>query len=119
MRSCRGKWKSSSWSHEDGETEPLLRNSESKTESTASTSYREVFSSQSSLNLLVYSVLATHSVAYDQLMPVFFHHTIQKDRKSNPDVVLPFKFGGGLGLGVCSPMRDDFVLNDVSIVGLV
>ena len=63
-------------------------------------SYREVFSYQSNLNLLSYTLLALHSVAYDQLIPVFLHLEPQPDRSNNPDVQLPFKFAGGFGLDV-------------------
>ncbi|KAL8650971.1 MAG: hypothetical protein Q9226_004917 [Calogaya cf. arnoldii] len=60
--------------------------------------YREVFSRQSNINLLTYALLALHSVAYDQLLPVFMHHPPQHGRSSNPNVSLPFKFSGGFGL---------------------
>ncbi len=60
--------------------------------------YREVFSRQSNLNLLAYSLLALHSLAYDQLLPIFMHYPQQTDRSTNPDVLLPFKFSGGFGL---------------------
>lgn len=64
----------------------------------AAPTYREVFSRQSNLNLLTYSILALHSLAYDQLLPVFMHYPRQINRSSNPDVHLPFKFSGGFGL---------------------
>ena len=60
--------------------------------------YREVFSRQSNLNLLTYSILALHSLAYDQLIPIFMHYPQQTNRSTNPDVSLPFKFSGGFGL---------------------
>ena len=60
--------------------------------------YRQVFSRQSNLNLLAYSLLALHSLAYDQLLPVLMHYPRQMDRSTNPDVSLPFKFTGGFGL---------------------
>ena len=60
--------------------------------------YREVFSPQSNLNLLTYSILAFHSLAYDQLLPIFMHYPQQTNRSTNPDVSLPFKFSGGFGL---------------------
>ena len=63
-----------------------------------SPTYREVFSRQSSLNLLSYSLLVLHCLAYDQLLPVFMHYPQQTDRSTNPDVRLPFKFTGGFGL---------------------
>ncbi|KAL8935580.1 MAG: hypothetical protein Q9211_004624 [Gyalolechia sp. 1 TL-2023] len=61
-------------------------------------SYREVFSRQTNINLLTYTLLALHSVAYDQLLPIFMHHPTQIDRSSNPNVHLPFKFSGGFGI---------------------
>ncbi|KAL8918669.1 MAG: hypothetical protein Q9208_007230 [Pyrenodesmia sp. 3 TL-2023] len=61
-------------------------------------SYREVFSRQSSINLLTYTLLALHSVAYDQLLPVFMHHPSQPNRPSDPGVHLPFIFSGGFGV---------------------
>ena len=60
--------------------------------------YREVFSRQSNLNLLAYSLLALHSLAYDQLLPIFMHYPQQTDRSTNPNVNLPLKFTGGFGL---------------------
>ena len=63
-----------------------------------SPTYREIFSRQSNLNLLTYSILALHSLAYDQLLPIFMHYPQQTNRSTNPDVSLPFKFSGGFGL---------------------
>ena len=60
--------------------------------------YREVFSRQSNLNLLTYSILALHSLAFDQLLTIFMHYPQQTDRFTNPHVHLPFKFSGGFGL---------------------
>jgi MFS family permease len=59
--------------------------------------YREVFSRQSNINLAVYTLLAMHAVAFDQLLPVFMHHPTQDIH--SPDVHLPFKFAGGFGIG--------------------
>ncbi|KAL9103704.1 MAG: hypothetical protein Q9187_008979, partial [Circinaria calcarea] len=66
--------------------------------SVAPPSYREVFQPQSNINLLAYSLLALHSVAYDQLLPVFLHLTPQPNRSTNPAVHFPFKFAGGFGI---------------------
>ncbi|KAI9848570.1 MAG: hypothetical protein M1837_007239 [Sclerophora amabilis] len=65
--------------------------------STARPGYREVFSRQSSINLLVYCLLALHSVAFDQLLPIFMHHPLQ-NHSDDPAVHLPFKFAGGFGM---------------------
>lgn len=54
--------------------------------------WREVFSPQSNINLAVYTLLAMHSVAFDQLVPIFMHHPVQAPIK------LPFKFAGGFGI---------------------
>ncbi|KAG8533651.1 uncharacterized protein KY384_001392 [Bacidia gigantensis] len=60
--------------------------------------YREVFWYQSNLNLLTYALLAMHSIAYDQLLPIFMHYPRRTDRSSDPDQQLPFKFTGGFGI---------------------
>lgn len=64
--------------------------------------YREVFSRQSNINLVVYTFLALHSMACDQLLPIFMHNPPQNHGSTNIDVHLPFKFAGGFGLDVCS-----------------
>ncbi|KAN0093711.1 MFS general substrate transporter [Hyaloscypha variabilis] len=56
----------------------------------------EVFTRQSVINLIAYTFLALHSVAYDQLLPIFLHHPRQNHTPSNTH--LPFKFSGGFGL---------------------
>ena len=100
-----------SWAHRD-QTASLLKHSRMSSVSTLAdeemsqpqktsptpVTYREVFTYQSSLNLLTYSLLALHSIAYDQLLPIFMHYPLQTDRASNPDVSLPFKFTGGFGI---------------------
>ena len=102
------------WQHEEEQSSSLLKHSRGS--SSVSTDdinvrdvpkpirltppgYREVFSYQSNLNLLTYSLLALHSVAYDQLLPIFMHYPPETDRSSNPNVQLPFKFTGGFGIG--------------------
>lgn len=56
----------------------------------------EVFNKQSNLNLLSYSFLALHSMAFDQLLPIFMHHPPQIPDATNTS--LPFKFSGGFGI---------------------
>jgi hypothetical protein len=56
----------------------------------------EVFTRQSVINLAAYSILALHSGAYDQLVPIFLHHPREDHDPSNTH--LPFKFSGGFGL---------------------
>ena len=103
------------WSIEEEESAPLLKHSRDSSAAVLDTendaqgnrkaaplvpppTYREVFSRQSNLNLLTYSILALHSLAYDQLLPIFMHYPQQTNRSTNPDVSLPFKFSGGFGL---------------------
>ena len=108
------KPRAAKWQHEEEQSSSLLKHSrgsssvsmeddidvraEPKPIRLAPPSYREVFSYQSNLNLLTYSLLALHSVAYDQLLPIFMHYPPQTDRSSNPNVQLPFKFTGGFGI---------------------
>jgi hypothetical protein len=56
----------------------------------------EVFTRQSVINLMAYTFLALHSVAYDQLLPIFLHNKKQEPTPDNTS--LPFKFSGGFGL---------------------
>ncbi|KIW84623.1 hypothetical protein Z517_00011 [Fonsecaea pedrosoi CBS 271.37] len=58
--------------------------------------WAEVFSTQSNINLGVYTFLAMHSVAYDQLLPIFMHYPVQSIQ--DPEVHLPWKFAGGFGI---------------------
>ncbi|PYH96720.1 MFS multidrug transporter [Aspergillus ellipticus CBS 707.79] len=53
----------------------------------------KAFTKQVIFNIVAYGILAYHSVSFDQLMPVFL-----STPKSDGEVVLPFKFTGGLGL---------------------
>ncbi|KPI34493.1 uncharacterized protein AB675_11047 [Cyphellophora attinorum] len=61
-----------------------------------SVGWGQVFTRQSNINLLVYTFLAMHSVAYDQLLPVFMHYPVQS--RNDPDVKLPLRFAGGFGI---------------------
>ncbi|KAL9074902.1 MAG: hypothetical protein Q9161_002041 [Pseudevernia consocians] len=111
----RRKKPGSKWSLVEEQSASLLKHSRNSSSASLSTdidaqenrkavpvaaplTYREVFSRQSNLNLLAYSLLALHSLAYDQLLPIFMHYPQQIDRSTNPDVHLPFKFSGGFGL---------------------
>lgn len=76
------------------------RDSPAKADDDPPLGYRDVFSPQSSINLVVYTLLALHSVAFDQILPVFLHLPPQENRSANPDVAFPFKFAGGFGLDV-------------------
>ncbi|KAL2143519.1 hypothetical protein VTI28DRAFT_10375 [Corynascus sepedonium] len=57
---------------------------------------REIFTYQTSINLLSYTFLALHSVAYDQVLPVFLNYPRVVPDETNSH--LPFKFTGGFGL---------------------
>lgn len=56
----------------------------------------EIFTSQTVINLLAYTFLALHSVAFDQTLPVFLNYPRQIPDEHNTQ--LPFKFSGGFGL---------------------
>ncbi|TVY44738.1 putative membrane protein [Lachnellula subtilissima] len=56
---------------------------------------REVFTRQSVINLIAYTLLALHAVAYDQLLPIFMH---AKKQPHDANTQLPFKFTGGFGI---------------------
>jgi MFS family permease len=59
-------------------------------------SFREVLTKQTVLNLLSYTLLAMHNIAFDQLLPVFLHHP-----RLGPDVLpfrFPLRFNQGFGL---------------------
>lgn len=74
---------------------------------------RDVLTYQTSLNLVVYTMLAFYTIAYDQvthaltcsrlclltnqqIIPVFMHHPPMS--ADDPNVSLPFKFAGGFGI---------------------
>ncbi|EGS18027.1 uncharacterized protein CTHT_0060410 [Thermochaetoides thermophila DSM 1495] len=57
---------------------------------------KEIFTPQTSLNLLCYTILAFHSVAYDQVLPVFLNYPRLPPEEAH--IKLPFKFIGGFGL---------------------
>jgi len=111
LRKVRAWWRRA----EIEEEEPLLKSTstppqaliadeESLTDSVSTTtskdlappSFRDVLTKQALLNLLYYTILAFHSIGYDQLLPVFMHHP--KQDLSSPNVHLPFQFSTGFGL---------------------
>lgn len=55
-----------------------------------------VFTRQTVINLLAYSFLAFHSVAYDQVLSVFLYHPVED--KTPENFKFPFYFSGGFGL---------------------
>ena len=92
----------------NGETDPLLKRPASSDDSEAGIAYepkpriaaptwREVMNRQAWINLIVYTLLAMHAMAFDQLIPVFMQH----DPIGSPDSTpyeFPLKFAGGFGL---------------------
>ncbi len=56
----------------------------------------EIFTRQTSINLLSYMIMALHSVAYDQILPVFLNYPRVVPDGTNSH--LPFQFTGGFGL---------------------
>jgi hypothetical protein len=63
---------------------------------TSPPSYKLVFTRQSVTNLIAYTFLALHSVAYDQILPVFLNYP--RDERDPAAFRLPFVFTGGFGL---------------------
>jgi hypothetical protein len=62
----------------------------------SSPSYNEVFTYQTSINLISYTFLAFHAVAYDQNLTVFLNYPVMEHTPENTK--LPFYFNGGFGL---------------------
>lgn len=110
-RSCR-KRKPPAWYHDrrstDEAAEPFLADNVSTRDPSSplqtkpsdsdiakkNGSWSQVFTYQSSLNLLVYTFLAMHSVSFDQLLPVFLDRG-PVQTIDDPKVKLPLKFEGG------------------------
>jgi len=59
-------------------------------------SMKEIFTNQTIVNLVSYTFLALHAVAYDQVLPVFLNYPRQVPDETNTQ--LPFRFSGGFGL---------------------
>lgn len=90
---------------DDEASAPLLRTGSSHKTTTKQTStisdkprpsYKSVFTRQSVINLVAYTFLALHSVAYDQVLPIFLNYP--RDEHDPADFRLPFVFTGGFGL---------------------
>ncbi|KAI8623753.1 MFS general substrate transporter [Xylariaceae sp. FL1651] len=67
-----------------------------KFEKTVAPSMYAVFTRQTVINLVAYTFLALHSVAFDQVLPVFLNYPPQEHTPSNTS--LPLFFSGGFGL---------------------
>ncbi|KAJ5678840.1 glutamate carboxypeptidase [Penicillium macrosclerotiorum] len=59
--------------------------------------WSQIFTPQSNLVLLSYTLLSGLGMAFDSVFPVFLHYPEQQ-LHDNPDVQLPFKFAGGFGI---------------------
>ncbi|KAH7635046.1 hypothetical protein SMAC4_02839 [Sordaria macrospora] len=90
---------------DDGASAPLLAQSSPPSTSTSIVeseppTLREIFTPQTIINLTSYTFLALHSVAFDQVLPVFLNYPHISPGDRTPDNTrLPFKFTGGFGLG--------------------
>lgn len=91
---------------DDGASAPLLaaESSQLPSQSTSTSivdsdppTLREIFTPQTIINLTSYTFLALHSVAFDQVLPVFLNYPLIEHTPENTH--LPFKFTGGFGLG--------------------
>ena len=58
----------------------------------------DVFTPQSNLILLAYTLMSGLGMAFDSVFPVFLHYP-EQDFHNNPEVQFPFKFASGFGIG--------------------
>lgn len=79
----------------DGAARPAGTNS-ARLEKPTTPSMSAVFTRQTVINLVAYTFLALHSVAFDQVLPVFLNYPIESHTDYNTS--LPFFFSGGFGL---------------------
>ncbi|KAI7394016.1 MFS general substrate transporter [Hortaea werneckii] len=132
--------RSSSSAREEAETEPLLKpqedeeaapNDEPAKPTSPPPGLREIMTPQSALNLLVYFGLAMHTMAFDQLLPVYMSYpsinlgSPQDITPPSPNSS-PLKFAGGFSLdhfriglistcyGVCGMLIQFFVFPPVA-----
>ncbi|KAG9507738.1 hypothetical protein J7337_001293 [Fusarium musae] len=85
----------------DGEaTSPLLPNKtvpKKRTHKASEHAKKErVITRATAMNLLIYTLLAFHSVAYDQILSVFLRHPVEEHTPENTS--FPFYFSGGFGM---------------------
>lgn len=106
-QSCTGeRHRARRYSFQDDEsTAPLLgaesprktgASAAAKMEKQAPIPMSSVFTRQSVINLVCYTFLALHSVAYDQVLPVFLNYP--RDQHDPASFRLPFYFTGGFGM---------------------
>ncbi len=75
---------------------PVATVDPARLEKAVAPSMRAVFTRQSVINLVAYTFLALHSVAYDQVLPVFLNYPEQAaDERGGNDLLF---FSGGFGL---------------------
>ena len=82
---------------EEEETEWLEQTSSRKRKLPKRPGWRQVFTTQSNLGLLLYALMSMHNMAFDSQIPVLLHYPV-RDIYSNPDVHLPLKFVSGFGV---------------------
>ncbi|OJD40326.1 major facilitator superfamily transporter [Diplodia corticola] len=87
----------SSMSNQDGDEDQTNDDPRNRAEQKHVT-IREVLTVQSVTNLVIYTVLAMHSIGYDQLLPVFMHHPAHPRDGSSYDPANPLKFSNGFGI---------------------
>ncbi|KAI8957973.1 MFS general substrate transporter [Daldinia sp. FL1419] len=75
---------------------PKVTIAESRIEKLTPLPLLSVFTRQSVINLVAYTILALHSVSFDQALPVFLNYPPQEHTSENTS--LPFVFSGGFGL---------------------
>lgn len=64
-------------------------------------SYRSVLTKQTVLVLTSFTILATHTAGFDQILPVLLHHP-RNGGTASGHVNLPVHFNRGFGLGECN-----------------
>jgi len=77
------------------DTEPTTSSKGKASKAIPAPTWNQVLTPQAQLNLLVYTLVAMHSMAYDQLLSVFMHHPYQPKQQPFAN---PFHFASGLGL---------------------
>ncbi|MCJ1465005.1 hypothetical protein MMC07_003620 [Pseudocyphellaria aurata] len=120
--------------YRDGESKPLLEDSQSlpstgrrdgaaqshpEIERALRPTYREVLTYQTSMNLLTFTFLATHDIAFEQLLTVFMHYPRLENGISNPNVHLPLKFSGGFGINLFRGFDLTSALHQADRIGLL
>jgi len=82
-------------SRNDVDETDIANSAPKKCPETTSFTWKAVFTAQSRVNLLESLTLGMHSVAFDQLLPIFMHHPRSKNAHS---ASLSLCFSGGFGL---------------------